>query len=505
MTSSSGRPLLVRGASENNLQGIDVDVPRERLVVVTGISGSGKSTLAHGIICREGQRRFVESLSPYARQYLGRLDRPLVETVEGLSPTISIDQKTISRNPRSTVGTITEILDHLRLLYARLGVPHCPECGDEIEGRSREQIVQQCWHSLEGREVLVCAPLVLERKGEYRKELEELKEQGFARVRIDGELMRLSDTITLARYERHTIEVVLDKIRLVEGKRGRLAESVEKALSIADGLVTIVDGETVNLYSSRFGCPSCSISLPELEPRLFSFNSPQGACPRCDGLGRRRSPSEKTLVKDPSLSIADGGLVLRRQGKTIRGISVAWSELEKSASKERISLDRPWIQLTPRARTLLLDGAASVGGKSDWPGLIPLVEAAYDLHGGKELERMMPRMICKSCDGSRLQTAPRAVLFRDHGIDHVCSMTVDEARKFFADLVLDERELRIGQSLFPEIDARLQFLQKVGLGYLAIGRSADTLSGGEAQRIRLASQLGSGLRGVLYVLDEPSI
>ncbi|MDE0959443.1 MAG: excinuclease ABC subunit UvrA [Planctomycetota bacterium] len=505
MSKSSGRPLRVRGASENNLKSIDVDIPRERLVVVTGISGSGKSTLAHGIICREGQRRFVESLSPYARQYLGRLDRPLVETVEGLSPTISIDQKTISRNPRSTVGTITEILDHLRLLFARLGVPHCPACGDVIEGRSREQIVHHCWHQFEGREVLVCAPLVLERKGEYRKELEELKAQGFARVRIDGELKKLTDSITLARYERHTIEVVLDKVRLVDGKRGRLAESVEKALTIADGLVTIVDGEIVNLYSSRFGCPSCSISLPELEPRLFSFNSPQGACPRCDGLGRRRSPCEQTLVKDASLSIDQGGLVLRRQGKKIRGISVAWSDLEKAAARERISLQRPWKQLTPRARKLLLDGAASVKGKSDWPGLIPLVEAAYDLHGGKELERMMPRMICKSCDGSRLQAAPRAVKFREHGIDQICSKTVDEARQFLAQLEFDERELSIGQSLFPEIDARLQFLQKVGLGYLAIDRSADTLSGGEAQRIRLASQLGSGLRGVLYVLDEPSI
>ena len=243
MSISSGRPLRVRGANENNLRNLDVEIPRERLVVVTGISGSGKSTLAHGIICREGQRRFVESLSSYARQYLGRLDRPRVEAVEGLSPTISIDQKTISRNPRSTVGTITEILDHLRLLYARLGTPHCPNCGDVIEGRSREQIVQHSWHQLAGQEVLVCAPIVLERKGEYRKEIEQLREQGFARVRIDGDLMRLSDPISLARYERHTIEVVLDKLRLVDGKRGRLAEAVEKALAISDGLVTIVAGE----------------------------------------------------------------------------------------------------------------------------------------------------------------------------------------------------------------------------------------------------------------------
>ncbi len=505
MTRSTGRPLIVRGASENNLRSIDVEIPRDRLVVVTGISGSGKSTLAHGIICREGQRRFVESLSPYARQYLGRLDRPQVETVEGLSPTIAIDQKTISRNPRSTVGTITEILDHLRLLYARLGDPHCPACGDAIEGRSREQIVQHTWLQLEGREVLICAPIVLERKGEYRKELEDLREQGFARVRIDGELLRLSDEITLARYERHTIEVVLDKLKLLEGKRGRLAESVEKALSIADGLVTVVDGDAVHLYSSRFGCPSCSISLPELEPRLFSFNSPQGACPRCDGLGRRRSPTEQSLVKDGTLSLAEGALILRRQGKKIRGLSLSWTHLEKMATKERISLDRPWNKLTDRARKLLLDGAASVGGKSDWPGFISLVEEAYDEYGGKELERCMPRSNCKSCDGTRLQDAPRAVRYRDHGIAQISSMTVDEAASFFSSLELDEREERIGQSLFPEIEARLHFLSKVGLGYLTLDRSADTLSGGEAQRIRLASQLGSGLRGVLYVLDEPSI
>ncbi len=505
MSASSGRPLLVRGASENNLRNLDVTIPRERLVVVTGISGSGKSTLAHGIICREGQRRFVESLSSYARQYLGRLDRPRVEAVEGLSPTISIDQKTISRNPRSTVGTITEILDHLRLLFARLGIPHCPGCGDAIEGRSREQIVQHSWLQLEGQEVLVCAPIVLERKGEYRKELEQLREQGFVRVRIDGELMRLSDPIALARYERHTIEVVLDKLRLVDGKRGRLAEAVEKALTISDGLVTIVAGEVAHLSSSRFGCPTCSTSLPELEPRLFSFNSAQGACQRCDGLGRRRSPSEHTMVKDASLSILEGALFLRRQGKSIRGLSVAWSVLEKAATLERISLDRPWKKLTPRARKLLLEGAESVGGKSDWPGLIPLVEVAYDLHGGRELERHMPRTECKACGGTRLQEMPRAVRYRGHGIDQLCAMTVDDAHEFFSALELDERELRIGQSLFPEIRARLEFLSRVGLGYLALDRSADTLAGGEAQRIRLASQLGSGLRGVLYVLDEPSI
>ncbi|MGE4618411.1 MAG: excinuclease ABC subunit UvrA, partial [Planctomycetota bacterium] len=453
MTSRRGRPLVVRGAAENNLRAIDIEIPRDRFVVVTGISGSGKSTLAHGIICREGQRRFVESLSPYARQYLGRLDRPKVETIEGLSPTISIDQKTISRNPRSTVGTITEILDMLRLLYSRLGVPHCPNCGETIEGRSRDQIVSHAWDHHQGQEVLVCSPIVLERKGEYRKEIEELRNQGFARVRIDGELIRLSEEIVLARYERHTIEVVLDKLRLQEGKRGRFAESVEKALSISDGLVNVVCKEDSRIFSSRFGCLSCAVSFPEMEPRLFSFNSPQGACTRCAGLGKRRSPTEQTVVKNPKLSIEDGGLILRRQGKVIRGISVAWEDLVKVALAERISLERPWNKLSERARRLLLEGSRAVGASSDWPGFITLIEEAYDLEGGRELERVMPWSVCGDCDGSRLHPLPRAVKYRGMGIDQICAMTVLEARQFFAELELDEQELRIGQSLYPEIES----------------------------------------------------
>lgn len=505
MKNHRGRPLIVRGARENNLQNLDVDIPRERLVVVTGVSGSGKSTLAHQIICREGQRRFVESLSPYARQYLGRMDRPQVETVEGLSPTIAIDQKTISRNPRSTVGTITEILDLLRLLYARLGTPHCPDCGGLIEGRSREQIVLHAWHHHGGETVTVCAPIVLERKGEYRKELDELREQGFQRVRIDGEILRLSDEIVLARYERHTIEIVLDRMQLVDGKRGRFAEAVEKALLLGDGLVDLVIGEEAHLFSSRFGCHQCSVTIPELEPRLFSFNSPLGACDRCDGLGRRRSPTEASMLKDADLSISDGALLLRKQGKVIRGMGTPWADLEKALKDGKVDSSRPWKKLTERAKRFVLEGASAVGAKGDWPGLFQLAEVSYDLHGGRELERWMPYAPCRGCNGSRLQPAARAVRFHDHGIDQISAMTVDMAMEFFGQLQLEAREELIGQSIFPEIRARLEFLEKVGLGYLAIDRSADTLSGGEAQRIRLASQLGSGLRGVLYVLDEPSI
>ena len=418
---------------------------------------------------------------------------------------IAIDQKTISRNPRSTVGTITEILDLMRLLYARLGTPHCPSCGGLIEGRSREQIVLHAWHHHGGEQVTVCAPIVLERKGEYRKELDDLREQGFQRVRVDGEILHLSDEIVLARYERHTIEIVLDRMKLVDGKRGRFAEAVEKALALGDGLVDLVIGDEGHLFSSRFGCHECSVTIPELEPRLFSFNSPLGACERCDGLGRRRSPSFTSVVRDADLSIEDGALQTRKQGKAIRGLGIPWKVLDEALKAGKVDPSKPWKKLTDRARRFVLEGSAAVGSKADWPGLFHLAEVSYDLHGGRELERWMPFAPCKGCDGSRLQPAARSVRFHDAGIDEVSSMTVEEAQGFFESLDLDARELLIGQSIFPEIRARLEFLKKVGLGYLAIDRSADTLSGGEAQRIRLASQLGSGLRGVLYVLDEPSI
>ena len=501
MSNSHHRYLKIRGAAENNLKDVDLDIPRNQFVVVTGISGSGKSTLAHDIICREGQRRFVESLSPYARQYLGKLDRPKVEHVEGLSPTISIDQKTISRNPRSTVGTITEILDHLRLLYARLGEAHCPSCDEKIEGRSVDQIVSAAFGEHEGRQVMVTAPIVLDRKGEYRKELQTLREQGFVRVRVDGEVFRLDEEISLARYERHTIEVVLDRIVLESSRRSRFAESVEKALRISDGLINLmVDGKE-HLSSSRFACPRCDISLPEIEPRLFSFNSAQGACSSCNGLGKRRSPSEEQLVPDPSLSLADGALALRMRNGRFLSIPFGSEELEALAERCRFKLTTPWNRLSRRARTIILDGT----GDDAFDGLIPLMEASYDLDGGRLLERLMPWGPCRGCDGTRLRPEPRAVRFRGHSIDQICSLTVDEAARLIDSFVLDSREAPIGAAIFVEISGRLQFLAQVGLSYLTLDRSADTLSGGEAQRIRLASQLGSGLKGVMYVLDEPSI
>ena len=400
--------IVVRGAAEHNLKSVDVQIPRLRLSVVTGLSGSGKSSLAYDVIYREGQRRFVESLSSYARQYMGRLDKPRVEHIEGLSPTISIDQKTISRNPRSTVGTVTEILDHLRLLFARLGTPHCPNCSAEIASRTVDQIVDSAYLEWPGREVMIAAPMILDRKGEYRKEIDELREQGFVRVRIDGEVRRLDEEIALARYERHTIEVLYDRVRLDPARRARVAESVERSLEIADGLVNLVVDEENHLRSSRFACPACEISVPELEPRLFSFNSPHGACPDCEGLGR--------------IEYEDG-----------------------------------------------------------------------------ELEA------CETCDGARLRAEARSVLFHRQNLVTLSAQTVEESLQFFGSLGLQGNEALIGDPIVREIEHRLRFMNRVGLGYLNLDRGADTLSGGEAQRIRLASQLGSGLRGVLYVLDEPSI
>ncbi len=508
--------IVIRGAAEHNLKNVDLEIPRNRLVVITGLSGSGKSTLADDIICREGQRRFVESLSSYARQYLGKLDRPKVEHIEGLSPTISIDQKTISRNPRSTVGTITEILDHLRLLYARLGTPHCPKCDDVIESHSVDRIVEEAYLDWPGADVMVCAPMILERKGEYRKELGELREQGFVRVRIDGEVRRLDEEITLARYERHTIEVVYDRLKLTPDRRTRFAESVEKAVALAEGLVNLIVDGTAHLISSRFSCSKCRVSLPELEPRLFSFNSTQGACTRCQGLGRARIAHFDAVVPDASLPLSKA-IVLPKKGKNYRYLGVAPSDLNKRITEWGGDPDLPIGKLSAKIRKLLWEGEKGgevVTGKKrrhgvkprgGYPGLAALLEEAWATTGAWELMKFLPHRLCPQCEGTRLRPEVRAVRFRDLSIDQIVNFTTHEAIEFFDGLELQEKERLIGKTLFPEIRERLEFLEKVGLGYLSLARSADTLSGGEAQRIRLAGQLGSGLRGVLYVLDEPSI
>lgn len=503
--------IRVRGAAEHNLKGIDVELPRNCLTVVTGLSGSGKSSLAYDIIYREGQRRFVESLSAYARQYMGKLDKPRVDHIEGLSPTISIDQKTISRNPRSTVGTITEILDHLRLLFARVGTPHCPKCDAVVTSRTVDQIVDAAYVEWPDADVLVCAPIVLERKGEYRKELEELRQQGFVRVRIDGEVMRLDQDIQLARYERHSIEVVYDRVQLTLERRPRFTESVEKALQLSDGLVDLVVDGTTHLQSSRFACAACDISLPELEPRLFSFNSPQGACPECDGLGRAPQVDLDALIPDPSKSLREGAVTTTTSKGDIRYAQVTLRKIGLYLKEHDADLDTPWKKLPKRARDHLLYGGKAKKrkkkskGMAEYRGIVPLMQEAFRFGADSKLGAFMETGPCTVCDGTRLRPEARAVRFRGYSLSEITGWTVEGCREVFEGLKLEGTERLIADPVVREVLHRLQFLDRVGLRYLNLDRSADTLSGGEAQRIRLASQLGSGLKGVLYVLDEPSI
>lgn len=504
MINRSPRPIthvIVRGAAEHNLKNIDVEFPRNSLTVVTGLSGSGKSSFAHDIVYREGQRRFVETLSAYARQYMGKMDRPRVEHIEGLSPTISIDQKTISRNPRSTVGTITEVLDHLRLLFARLGVPHCPSCERPIASRTVDQIVDAAFLDWLGKDVLVCAPIIRERKGEYRKELEELRAQGFVRARVDGELRRLDENIQLARYERHTIEVVYDRIRLEPERRSRVSESVEKALELTNGVVNLVVDDVEHVMSSRFACAHCGISVPELEPRLFSFNSPQGSCPRCLGLGRVESVDLDTLIPDPRLSLKQGAIASTNKRGAIQWANTKLRELNAILGRHDVGLETPWEKIPEAARRSILHG----DDETAFPGVVRRIDAAYADDPEGPAGELRGMVACVECDGTRLRPEARCVRFREWTLPALSSLTVEAALSQLTRLELAGRDAVIGEPIVKEILHRLRFLERVGLSYLDLDRSADTLSGGEAQRIRLASQLGSGLRGVLYVLDEPSI
>ncbi|MGE3165351.1 MAG: excinuclease ABC subunit UvrA [Planctomycetota bacterium] len=496
--------VVVRGAAEHNLKTIDVEFPRNSLTVVTGLSGSGKSSFAYDIVYREGQRRFVETLSSYARQYMGKLDRPRVEHIEGLSPTISIDQKTISRNPRSTVGTITEILDHLRLLFARLGVPHCPTCDRPIASRTVDQIVDSAFLDWPDQEVLVCAPIVRARKGEYRKELEDLRTQGFVRVRVDGVVRRLDEDIRLARYERHTIEVVYDRIRCTADRRSRFSESVEKALALGDGVVDLVVDDNEHVISSRFACVHCGISVPELEPRLFSFNSPQGSCPGCLGLGKVESVDLAALVPNGGLSLRQGAFASTKRGK-IELANLKLTELAPLLRRHEADLDTPWDELPLVARRELLHGIEATDQARGFVGIVPRLEAAHGAAPDGPVAPLWGTAECAQCEGTRLRPEARAVRFREWTLPKLAALTVAEALRQLEGLDLRGRESVIGQPIIQEVLHRLRFLERVGLSYLDLDRSADTLSGGEAQRIRLASQLGSGLRGVLYVLDEPSI
>jgi excinuclease ABC subunit A len=520
--------IVVSGAREHNLKDVTVAMPREALVVITGLSGSGKSSLAFDTIYAEGQRRYVESLSAYARQFLGQMDKPDVDSIEGLSPAISIDQKTTSRNPRSTVGTVTEIYDYLRLLWARIGKPHCFNCGRPIAAQSAEQIIDQIMALEEGTRFMVMAPIVRGRKGEYGKQLEELRQEGFTRVKVDGEVRLLEEEIVLDKKFKHDISVVVDRLIMRHEARKRLADSVETAVALADGIVEIeilpgrddpAGESTIHTYSERFACLHCGISMPELEPRMFSFNSPHGACPRCTGLGSQMEIDPDLVVPDPSLSIGHGAILPWSSGATQYYEQIT----QAIAERYEIDLDAPWEELSQDQQDLFLYGTNGdrvyvtyrnrMGRKRSYmtafEGIVPNLERRYketDSDWSREkIEEYMSMRPCPECQGARLRPESRAVRVAGEAIHEFTAMSAKRALEWLCAIELSEQDRAIARLVLREIEERLRFLDNVGVGYLSIDRAAATLSGGEAQRIRLATQIGSSLVGVLYILDEPSI
>jgi len=514
------RYIKIRGARAHNLKNINVDIPRDKLVVITGLSGSGKSSLAFDTIYAEGQRRYVESLSSYARQFLGQMDKPDVDQIDGLSPAISIDQKTTSHNPRSTVGTVTEIYDYLRLLFARVGHPHCPKCGKPITQQSVDQMIDQIRELPERTKLLVMAQVVRGKKGEHKKVLAHIRHEGYVRVRIDGEVMDIGEDIQLEKNKKHTIEVVIDRLVVREGMESRLADSLETALKLGEGVayVQIVGGELL-MFSENFACVDCGISLPEITPRMFSFNNPYGACPVCTGLGSHMEFDEELVVPDASLSV--GGGVFAPLSKNLH--SYAMCVMKAILENRGYSLETPWQELDKKTKQALLYGSGEerfhfrytnmFGEDKEYfvpfEGVMPLLARRYHETDSDEMresyENYMTEIPCKACHGARLKPETLAVTVGGKNIDEVTRMTIREADAFFTQLTLTPRETKIARQILKEIHARLNFLLDVGLDYLTLSRSAGTLSGGEAQRIRLATQIGSGLQGVLYVLDEPSI
>ena len=511
--------IFVKGAKVHNLKNIDVTIPRNKLVVFTGLSGSGKSSLAFDTIFAEGQRRYMESLSSYARQFLGQMDKPDVERIDGLSPAISIDQKTTSNNPRSTVGTVTEIYDYLRLLYARIGVVHCPKCGKKIEQQSVDQIADKVMLAPQGAKLRVIAPVVRGRKGEFSKQLEQLKKSGYMRVIVDGSDYTLDEEINLEKNIKHEIGVVVDRLVMKEDLARRLTDSLEAALKLAGGLVEVeTDGKKV-LYSTLYACPDCDISIEELTPRLFSFNSPFGACPKCSGLGFTSKIDPVKVIKGDK-SVNEGAL--DASGWYIMdSCKVNKQALQSLAKKYGFSLNTPYKDLPENIKQILLYGdgsdievtydSATFHGvfKRKFEGVINNLQRRYNetssVNVKADLERYMTQVPCDVCHGKRLKKEALAVTVGDINISQLCDMSIDKALEFFADLRLSQKDATIANQILKEINARLNFLKNVGLGYLTLSRSAGTLSGGEAQRIRLATQIGSGLMGVLYILDEPSI
>lgn len=511
--------IIVKGARQHNLKNIDVSLPRDKFIVITGLSGSGKSSLAFDTIYAEGQRRYVESLSAYARQFLGQMDKPDVDYIEGLSPAISIDQKTTSRNPRSTVGTVTEIYDYLRLLFARIGRAYCPSCGKPITQQTIEQMVDDVMRLPERTKILVIAPVLRGKKGEHKNLLERLRKEGFVRVRIDGTIHTLEEEINLEKNKKHSIELVVDRLVVKEGIESRLTDSMETAAQWGEGLVIVqeVDGPE-HTYSQHFACPDCQISLPEIEPRMFSFNSPFGACPACSGLGSTMEVDEDRVLLDGDTSFADGAVLPLSSNPN------AWfmRQLEGLLKEYGYTLDNCWNDLPKELQDKVMNGTPekvrfeyeNMRGEiktfhTEYEGILPMVkrrhsEASTDSMR-ESFEEFMSIKPCKTCHGARLKPEALAIRVGDKNIDEVTQMTINEAGAYFNEVVLTEREQFIGAQILKEIKARLQFLNDVGLDYLTMSRSAGTLSGGEAQRIRLATQIGSGLVGVLYILDEPSI
>src|SRR6267142_904885 len=513
--------IVIRGAREHNLKGLDLEIPRDQLVVITGLSGSGKSSLAFDTIYAEGQRRYVESLSAYARQFLEQMEKPEVDSIEGLSPAISIEQKTTSKNPRSTVGTVTEIYDYLRVLFARVGVPHCPRCGRVISAQTVQQMVDRVLAQAPGTRLLVLAPVVRGRKGEYKKLFFDLQRQGYSRVRVNGAIREVGDEIELDRKRKHTIEVVVDRLVVRENLGSRLADSLETALRLADGIVTVEPQDSGSeaasassrppsvraglkdamTFSEKLACAECGISFPEVSPRMFSFNNPYGACPECGGIGSRDEIDPDRLVPNPARSLKDGALAPWAGRET----SYFRQTLAVLAKRHKFSLETPWSELRKPVRDVILHGERDGG----FEGVVKTLERRYRETSSEdaraEIEQFMTERPCPACKGSRLRPESLGVKIAGRSIAEVVRQTIKEAAAFFEGLTLTEREATIARRVLKEIRERLGFLINVGLDYLTLDRPAGTLSGGEGQRIRLATQIGSSLVGVLYILVEPSI
>ena len=515
--------IRIRGANEHNLKNISLDIPRNKFVVLTGLSGSGKSSLAFDTIYAEGQRRYMESLSSYARQFLGQMEKPNVESIEGLSPAISIDQKSTNRNPRSTVGTVTEIYDYFRLLYARIGIPHCPNCGREIHKQTIDQMVDQIMSLPEGTKIQLLAPVVRGRKGEHAKVLERAKKSGYVRVRVDGSLYELTEEIKLDKNIKHNIEIIVDRLVVKEGINRRLTDSIENVMELANGLmiVDIIDGEPMN-FSDSFACPDCGISIEEVEPRSFSFNNPFGACPECFGLGYKMEFDVDLMIPDKTLSINQGAITVMGWQSCTDKNSFTNAILQALCKEYHFSLDTPFEELTPEVQDMLIHGTKGKEvivhykgqrGEGKYPvafeGLIKNVERKYRETSSEimkaEYETFMRITPCKECGGRRLKKSSLAVTVCDKNIYEVTSLSVNKLYEFMDGMELTPQQQLIGKRILKEIKARVGFLKSVGLEYLCLSRATATLSGGEAQRIRLATQIGSGLVGVCYILDEPSI